>query len=310
MSKNKIISYPIESILVGLDLTEMDTTMIKYASTVCHHFPINEVYFYHVAKSLEMPPDITEEYKHILTTVDDGIRHEIEKKVKAEFVSKKNIEIHIKVKEGNPIDKMLRYVKIKNIDMILLGRKQNLQGSGLINSAIARNSPCHLLLVPEKTHHFKIEKVMIPVDFSRHSALAVQQGSQITNGDRLNKTFCAHVYNVPVGYSKSGKSYEEFAEIMLDNARKSYQRFIHDYGDVHCIFRLDNEENPSSQIVEIMHEEKPDLVILGSKGRTDLATVFLGSMAEKFMLKDTYTPLLIIKRRDENMGLLEALMNI
>jgi nucleotide-binding universal stress UspA family protein len=310
MSNKKIISYPIESILVGLDLTEMDTVMIKYASTVCQYFPINEVYFYHVAKSLVFPRDVSEAYRHVLTTVDDGIRHEIEKKIKAEFVSKKNVKVHIKVKEGNPIDKVLRYVKIKNIDMILLGRKQNLQGSGLINSSIARNSPCHLLLIPEKTQQFKIDKMMIPVDFSKHSALAVQQGIKLANGDWLKKIFCAHVYHVPTGYSKSGKSFEEFSEIMLENAKKSYKRFIHDYGDIQCVFKLDDDGNPSKKIAAIMHEEKPDLVILGSKGRTDLATVFLGSMAEKFMLKDSYTPLLIIKRRDENMGLLEALMNI
>ncbi|MFY9941798.1 MAG: hypothetical protein WAK57_06455 [Desulfobacterales bacterium] len=42
----------------------------------------------------------------------------------------------------------------------------------------------------------------------------------------IKEIYCLHVYSVPIGFYKTGKSYEEFAEIMKGHAQRDYMEFI------------------------------------------------------------------------------------
>jgi len=54
---------------------------------------------------------------------------------------------------------------------------------------------------------------------------------------------------------------------------------------------------PFSEIIDVVNSMKIDLVVMGAKGRSDIATVFLGSTSEK-MLRRSPVPVIIIKNVD------------
>jgi nucleotide-binding universal stress UspA family protein len=303
-------TLPIQKVLVGLDLSSLDDKIIAYTAYISQYFPINEVSFMHVTKDLAFPEDMPLEIQQQLATIDDGIRLEMNNKITPHFEKLKNINVIIEVREGNPIDRLYRYSKIKNTDLIILGKKVNDHRYNIVNSSIARKTNCQLLLVPEITSINPIASILVPTDFSDHSKLALEYALQIS-AKYGSKITCCHAYSLPSGYTRIGKTKEEFSEIMLKNAQKEFLRFTRGYDTaIDCKYILDETDRPVDRIFELSQELKPDLIVIGAKGRTNLAIAFIGSFAEKLSMQDTNIPLLMIKRKGESMGVFAALMQL
>ncbi len=72
MMKN--IEYePYEVVIVALDLTQMDDQLIRYSAMISKVLPIERIFFVHVARSLELPHGIIEEYPDLLEPIDESI---------------------------------------------------------------------------------------------------------------------------------------------------------------------------------------------------------------------------------------------
>jgi nucleotide-binding universal stress UspA family protein len=114
-----------------------------------------------------------------------------------------------------------------------------------------------------------------------------------------------------LGYHKSGKTYEEFAELMEHNARKDYSRFIKQFDmsgvAIDAVFELSDE--PAKAVLEVARSESADLMVTGARGRSAAAAVLLGSITENLILT-AQIPFLAVKKKGTGMGLLEALFSL
>src|SRR5690606_23842167 len=155
--------------------------------------------------------------------------------------------------------------------------------------------------------HVNFEHVMVPVDFSSYSILSLEFAQAITNDP--GKIKCYHIYEVPAGYTKTGKSFKEFSEIMLQNAQKDYQAFIEKHGlpEYDCSFIQKNDRNRAKILMKSAKNEGVDFIIIGSRGRTNSASLLIGSVAEKLIHLNNKIPMLVLKKKGENMRFLEAL---
>lgn len=302
----------IRHMIVGLDLSYMDEVLIRYAALVCKFFPIEKIYFMHVSKNLELPKEIKKKYPNMLAPVDEGITREIELKLETHFNKNLLVEKIIEIKDGSPIEKMIKWAKYRDVDLILLGRKKNLKGSGIVSSKIAAKAYCSVLFVPENPP-MKVNRIMIPLDFSEHSRLAIDYGLNIA--DRSKATLaCSHGYSVPLGYYKTGKGYEEFADIMLDHSHNELKLFFKNQdltpNDIPCRMLLSKPDKLAKVTYKYICGQNFDLVIIGSKGRTSISSMLMGSFAEKFTYINQHLPLLIVKNKGETMGFFEALSKI
>ncbi|HLT06984.1 MAG TPA: universal stress protein [Cyclobacteriaceae bacterium] len=298
-----------KKILVGLDLSPLDDVLIKKTATLARFFEAEKVYFIHVAKDLALPEEVAKNYPDLLAPVDEVIEKSItDQIIAANFPSE--VAYEVDAKEGGTLDKILRVSKIKDIDLIIMGRKKDLEGSGALAKRIALRSSCSVLFLPEamKTENYK--KLFVPVDFSSYSLLALEYAK--TFSQEPTDIICHHVYEVPHGYSKTGKSYEEFAEIMRENAQKDYQQFLqkNSLPEYPCKLSLREKGNRAAFILDAAKQEGADLIIFGSRGRTDSAALLIGSVAEKLLDINNEIPMLMLKKKGENMDFLEALFNI
>ncbi|MEQ8582809.1 MAG: universal stress protein [Marinoscillum sp.] len=308
MKNTKIEPYKVA--LVALDLSEMDDHLIKYMAMISESLSLERIFFVHIAKTLELPEELLQKYPSLLDPLDESIENGLKKKVYEHFGASQ-ISVECMVQEGNSIEKILKLCKIKNIDLLVMGRKKNLQGSGLVSSKIARKCPCSLLLVTEE-HTLGVKNILVPLDFSKHSALAMGRALKLSESTKA-KLLTMHVYAVPIGYYKTGKSYTEFAEIMKSLAEKEYQRFLsqHEFPtDIPCEYILSKDGNHSALTYALAERTHSNMIILGSRGRTNLSSVLMGSVAEKLVYLDSSTPILIVKDKGENMGFMEALSKI
>ncbi len=301
---------PYKVALVALDLTKMDDHLIRYTAMISKILQLERIFFVHVTRSLHYPKDLLKEYPGLLEPLDDSIENEINAKVEHYFVESE-IETRCLVREGHPIEKILKLSKAKDANLIIMGRKNSLEGSGIVASKIARKCPCSLLLVTTNSSS-STDKLLVPVDFSHHSALAVNMALGIGKTSKGHLE-AIHVYGVPVGYHKTGKSYDEFAAIMKTHSEKCYKTFIQEHGlpsDISCEYLLTDNGKYPELIYDYAENNDIDLIIIGSKGRTGISAILMGSVAEKLVYIDSHIPVLIVKEKDENMGLFDALMKI
>ena len=68
------------------------------------------------------------------------------------------------VKKGQRTKNLMKLIDDKDIDLIMLGRKNEKLGGGLLIRQMARRAACSLLIVPEKVQN-KVERILVPVDF-------------------------------------------------------------------------------------------------------------------------------------------------
>lgn len=178
---------------------------------------------------------------------------------------------------------------------------------------IAELSSCSILFVP-KHADIKIDNLVVAMDFSQNAESALEQALHIAEAGENVNVYGHHVYQVPHGYYKTGKSYEEFADIMLANAKKDAQKFYKKYNipETKCImtYSLTEDDKIHDELNAFAEKQNADMILIGSRGRTAAASILLGSVAEKLLHYDNNIPLFIVKNKKENMGFLEALLKI
>jgi nucleotide-binding universal stress UspA family protein len=297
--------------MIGLDLTEMDDILIKKTAVFIKFLGIEKCYFLHVAKNLEIPKEILSQYPDLVAPTDESIEMIIKNKLK-EFNFPEDIETEVFVEEGShPLDTFLRWAKIKDVDLIIMGRKDVLVGNGVLADGVAKKAPCSVLLVQEKRPIKFPKKILIPTDFSSHNHMIYEFGEVIA--DELDAELVPmHIYEVPHGYSKTGKTFEEFSEIMKENSQNDFKKFVskHHHPELKCEMVLNEGKNPGTLILEFAQKIDADMILLGSRGRTTSAAILLGSTAEKLIHANKYLPMLIFKKKGETMGFFDALFKL
>lgn len=296
--------------MVGLDFSKMDEILVQKVAYLSNILGTEKLYFIHVAKDLSIPEELKKQYPDLLAPTDESIKSEIQSLLK-EYKFSDKIEIEIIVEEGKPMDTVLRWAKIKDVDVLIMGRKEELEGSGSLAKNMAHRAPCSVLFLTEKSTVKVPEKLLVPLDFSEHSVMTLEFANRLSK--ELNAEILGmHVYTVPTGYYKTGKSHAEFSHIMEDLAKKDFQKFLkkHSLNEFKCLFLLKEEGNEGRFIIKIAKEHGADIILMGSRGRTSSAAVLLGSIAEKLVNVNNQVPTLIFKKKGETMSFLDALMKI
>jgi nucleotide-binding universal stress UspA family protein len=222
------------------------------------------------------------------------------------------IEIEIFAEEGeDQMEIFMRWALIKDVDLIIMGRKETLKGNGSLAKGIAKKAPCSILMLQEKRPAGLPKKIMVPTDFSDHTEMIYEFSERICK-DLHAELVPVHIYQVPHGYSKTGKTFEEFSEIMKENANKDFKKFLHknNHLDLDCHFVLNESEDEGKLLLEEANKIGADMILLGSRGRTKSAAILLGSVAEKLVMVNNVLPMLIFKKKGETVGFFEALFRI
>ncbi|WP_158855802.1 universal stress protein [Lunatibacter salilacus] len=298
-----------KKIMIGMDLSSMDETILMNIKHMIAVFDTEKIYFVHVSKDLSIPEDIKKTYPDLLAPADETIRAGIEHEVKV--AGMKEIPYEVLVKEGNPMETILRWCKIKDVDLLVMGRKSVDLGSGTLAKNLAQRAPTSILFIPEKANVHEINRILVPVDFSDYSLMTLELAHSIAKGIHA-KILCCHLYEIPAGYSKTGKSHSEFAKVMLEHAKKDFKKFIEKagLGDISCEFILKDDKSEANYIIKLAEKEQVDFIVIGSRGRSNSAAILLGSVSERLIQLNDDIPTLVLKKRGENMGFLEALMKI
>ena len=309
--------YQLKRIVVSIDLTDLDEEVVCYTSVMAEMMDADTIYFLHVAKNLDLPDNLSEEYRSALAPVDETIKHETQATVDKYFASRDTTDTFVEVLEGKPTETLLKYAKRKEADLIVLGKPNRNQRPRLNLGKIAELSHCSVLFVP-KGADIRIDKVGVALDFSAHSNRALEQAFRIMEeGQRRNPpvtVYGLHVYKVPNGFSKTGKSYEEFAQIMEQHAREDAAKFFKaqkiDPNTCQMEYQLTKDAAVHDELQKFAEAKDLDVLLIGSQGRTAAASLLLGSVSEEMLHYENHIPLFIVKEKDSNMNFFQALFKL
>ncbi len=303
-----------EKVLVCLDFSQADTTLIAYADFLTDLMPIKEITFFHVEKEMDLPDELQRILAAEEQSFDDFLLAKMKESVTKILAEKKNdYQVHYVLKKGAPMEQVVKYAHVEDTDLVLIGRKNKSEGSGILLTRLARKIHCSFIIVPEETELF-LDDILVCADFSEWSKRALECAVEISSHDERTAVYCQHIYEVPHGYHKIGKSFTEFAKIMKKHALRRYQEFIKNIDKkgvtVAPIITLHKHGNDTSIIKDTASSVGANLVILGSKGKTFTSSIFLGSFAEKLVREDFKMPLMIVKAKNETIGVIKALQMI
>ena len=302
--------YKFNKILVGLDQSDMDAELIDAACKICQLSNAEEVIFMNLLRDFNMPEELLQQFPDILTKAIAEREASLRQEVETNF-SCPDVKTSFIVAQGQPTREIMKYSAKEKVDLIILGRKNEKDAGGIITTRVARRAACSLLIVP-KGNNMELKKILVPSDFSHYSHSALEKAVELNAGTEDPwEIVVQNVYQVPSGYHYTGKTYEEFAEIMKEHAKRDFKEFSHDidFGGTEpkTIYTLDREEDVIGYIYAEAKRQESDLIIIGAKGRTSATALFIGSKAERLIQVDTDIPLLVIRPKGKRAGLMEYL---
>lgn len=304
--------YRFREILIALDLSETDTNLIQYSLSLANAVEAEEVIFMHVAKDTDLTEEVSNENGKQIT-LKEKYEHKINRIIDSFLDLAPNVKTVTEVLTGDPLTVMLKASKEQKVDLIVVGRKSVGEGSGKVSRSLTRRALCSVLSVPFNARPI-LKSIILPIDYSEFSQMAIERAIAFAKTRPEVEITCLNIYTLPQGYLSSGKTEEEFAEIMKQNSEKRYNHFMKQFDlegvNIKPQFQLDTRNFFAKIIFNIALVNDASLIIIGSRGRTTMAAAFLGSTTEKLLKQNISIPTLILKKRRYNLGFFEALLRI
>lgn len=163
-----------------------------------------------------------------------------------------------------------------------------------------------------KTKPVDIKKILIPIDFSETSMLAIEHGAFMA---RLYKADVVLVHVIEHSWQKFSivapeikfELPENILSIAEEKLKEVAEKIRKDYGVTATA--VSSEGNICGEIVEMVKTEKADIIVMGTQGSSGLQEVFMGSNSYKVVTLAS-CPVLTVQSHSRRIGFSEILLPI
>lgn len=129
---------------------------------------------------------------------------------------------------------------------------------------------------------FDLKRILVPVDFSEPSVAALETAIEVAKRWEGAVVTVLHVYGVPVyAYVEGTVLPPQILSEIAGAAQDAVAKLCTERADRGVTLRPVSELGTPMDIVRRAVEEKTDLIVMGTRGRTGLPHILLGSVAEK-----------------------------
>jgi nucleotide-binding universal stress UspA family protein len=199
-----------------------------------------------------------------------------------------------KVVAGHPFGEVLSTIEATGAELLVLGshglKSDDFRRIGMLARRCVRKVPADVLLVRERQHE-PFRCVVACVDFSENSIRAAYRAVDIAIQENAALEIL-HIYCPPIYPATDAGVFGpvlppiDTSEI-VGTLRARLDRLateLSNYGDGYDVrARVEEHVGVSGGIVRRLGEIEADLVILGTRGRTGLKGLFIGTTAERLI---------------------------
>ncbi len=295
------IMMPYKRLMVALDLTSKDEDVIRFTEYLSKVYRPGDVYFVHTSPDLESELDFSvraPELAKLVKPADEELKLSMRHRIQRYFSNPGQSELHIDVLEGRPEKQLDHWAGLKHADLVVVGREPGSSDETVLVKRLARHLNSSVLILPTGTEP-SVQRIVVPVDFSAESALALRRAMQIA--ERLDDVeLCVlHIYDVPPGHFQLSRSAEQFERIMGANARVALEHFLQKNQAAALLGKAQlmpaEASNPSGEIHHYLLKNPADLVVMGAKGHSIVERFLVGSVAEGLINRHDKQAILIVK---------------
>jgi nucleotide-binding universal stress UspA family protein len=278
--------------------------VLKYLDFFTSFVPTRAIYFLHVLPQFDvLNAAIERSAESLISNVE--LNQEVISQMNAEMRERmgkeNNVQIDFDVREGNPLEELLRDTKERKADLVVIGQKSGTSQHGILARNMVRKMDCSALIIPDlaQTH---IRKILVPVDFSGNSARALRTAVALNH--RLKKPaqiIALNVYEMPnFSVYRIQKTREQLKEMIEADRQEAFKHFTQTFvGDDHDWIQTELIERESPGIAHYLmdYAEKShvDFIVMGAKGHSKVELLLLGSVTEKVLNDNESIPALVVK---------------
>jgi nucleotide-binding universal stress UspA family protein len=295
MIRQSEVMHRYRHLVVGLALTDADVRLLGYAAQIARLGSVREVRFVHV-----LPPTAygqVHDHDRVLTALQEQVRKHF-----ADVPER--VQRYCDVLKGPLLDRLLSFSAEQEVDLMLVGHRRDRPGRGALSRRLAMKAPCSVWIVPDGSPA-TIQRILMPVDFSEPAADAVQVGTSLAQLVGLKECQALHVY-----FNEAHATYAEYEEVLRGEEAKAFAQFIAPL-NLHGV-RVTPLFQEGAHVAHVIHrvaqEERIDLIVMPTRGRSRSAAILLGSVTEETIV-ETRIPLLVVKHFGAQLGVLQALLD-
>jgi nucleotide-binding universal stress UspA family protein len=288
-------------IVVGIDFSAASlsaySTAVRLASR--HGTPLTVV---HV-----VDPKLAGIVKVAHQASDEDVLKHVQQSVRA-FLEKSEVGIglpNVELDVGHPLVSLVTACKRHGADLLVLGTQGTEHGPNQVGAVAAqcvRKAPADVLLVREGMNH-PFTHITACVDFSEHSANAVRAASCFA-ADEHAPLDCLFVFQSALAMSMDYGGFMPGLPLSTDETAEAWSKdldafvkpLLSDVPGSKCRNHVLERMNIRDGILDHVRESKTDLVVLGTRGKTDLKTFFMGTTAERIV---THAPCSVLAVKPE-----------
>jgi sulfate permease, SulP family len=280
---------------VALSLTEPDRELLRYAGELGRIFAWQEAHFAHVAPKSDgaAAGDPSASEARMRKEVDQHFG-----RLAADF----RAVFH--AVEGARLDQLLNLAAVHSRDLVVMGHRRARSGRRSLARRMAMISPASVWLVPEGSPPI-VSRILVPTDFSSHSADALKVAVDVARAANIREVQAVHIF-----FDPSTIRYDEHVAEVVGQEESAFAKFLAevDTQGVGVEPIIQEGTHPAQDILRVAERYNTDLIIMNTRGRSNAASVLLGSVTSDTMAS-THVPLLAVKHFGGRMSLLQALLN-
>lgn len=299
-----------DRILIALELGDEDDSTLAFANRLLKLFEPERVDVAHIVDTRLLPDALMEGYPALLNGSRRRREQRLVERLHAGLSLPDDSVLHRHVRVGAPLYELLDLSLEHEADLIITGRNRTGHRVETLPVRLARKAPCPVLVVPEGSR-VRIQKILVPLDFSPHSAHALEVAGGLADRTLARQLLGLHAFGLPPGIRDSDRSEEEFTAIMKTYATRAFNRFIEAQPEppvpLEMTYVLD--DHPARAVLQAATPEACDLVVLGARGEGVPGQALLGRVAAR-VIHSAQVPVLVTRRRKASQRTLQAVMGL
>jgi len=278
------------NVVVPLSLTEEDADLLSYAAYLADIGVIRDLHFVHVSKG-RAAREVTRAMSEKVTPWFDAAARN--RKIAFESID-----------DGSRLDALVRFTAATQADLVLLGHRNARSGQRSLATRLALITHCSVWMAPEGCRS-TISGVVAPIDFSDRSADAIAQAVGVARAAKVSRLTALHVY-----FDPNVLRYEEHDALARGQEDAAFRQFIAkvDTDGVAVSPKFVESSHAAEAVLRQAAEEGADLIVLGTRGRSQAATILLGSVASE-VIRRSPIPVLAIKHYGDRMTIKDVLLS-
>ncbi len=282
----------LERILVATDLSSAADDAINMTAFLAKTFH-SEVVLLHV-----MPP------LPGVSTPSDLVKNQINQCL--DSLRRKLVDDGITVSDtilvtGTPFTMIIDCAEQHDVNAIIIGSGEKTQNDqyrmGITAERLERRAQRPVLVVKRGTSP-PVTRILCPVDFSDTSCRALKEAIHLAGNCQAQLTVLTVIEPLKSFLPQVVPVAEKAQQQYLTEQKALFHEFLSQF-DLHDVSynKLICEGQPHEEILKSVNEHEIDLLVMGSVGRTGVARILLGSVAEK-VTRELPCSIMTVKEED------------